>query len=104
MKSVWIRAAASLIGLVVFVAAVATVLTKTTFHFDDPLVQPAAVDVTSVRINPGNVYDPARAGEPLPPDYRQLLNRDQILPVYDPILTSASMADWPAEMLVIGVS
>jgi len=67
-------------------------------------MQPAATGVPNVRTDPSNVYDPVRAGESLPLGYRQLLDRDQILPVYDPIFTSASMVDWPAEMLVIGVS
>jgi hypothetical protein len=54
--------------------------------------------------DPQDVYDPVQAGEELPSGYRPLLDRDQILPVYDPVFTSSSDVDWPAEMLVIGVA
>lgn len=104
MNSVWVRIAASVLGLAVLVTAVAVALTRPPSETDDPLTQPTASVVTATRIDPNNVYDPVRAGEPTPPGYRQLLDRDQILPVYDPVFTSASLVDWPAEMLVIGIS
>jgi hypothetical protein len=88
----------------VLVAAMAVVLMRTPSQSDDPLVHSAAPDVTVVRSDPSEVYDPVRAGEPTPPGYRQLLDRDQIVPVYDPVFTSASLVDWPAGMLVIGIS
>ena len=104
MSSVQARAAVGVLGLAVLVTALAVVLTRTQPQADDLLVQPAAPDATVVRSDPSDVYDPVRAGEPTPPGYRQLLDRDQILPVYDPVFTSASLVDWPAEMLVIGIS
>jgi len=57
-----------------------------------------------VRADPNETYDPVRDGEPAPDGFRQLLARDQIAPVYEPIFTSASQVDWPPDMLVIGVS
>ncbi len=106
MSSVWVRSAAGVLGLVVLVTAVAVTLTMTPSEGDDPLLSLryrwAAVSTT--RIDPTEVYDPVRAGELAPPGFRQLLDRDQILPVYDPVFTSAGLVDWPAGMLVIGVS
>lgn len=54
--------------------------------------------------DPGDVYDPVRAGEELPSGYRPLLDRDQIRPVYDPQFVAAAAVEWPADMLVIGVA
>ncbi len=54
--------------------------------------------------HPLSVYDPVTAGEHLPPGYRVGLARDSILPVYDPVFTSAGGVDWPADSLVIGVA
>ena len=104
MDSVWVRIAASVLGLAVLVTAVAVALTGAPSETDDPLTQPTASVVTATRIDPTKAYDPVRAGESVPPGFRQLLNRDQILPVYDPVFTSASLVDWPVGMLVIGVS
>ena len=50
-----------------------------------------------------SVYDPVTAGEETPRTFRQLLQRDQIEPVYDPSFTDAHSVEWPDEMLVIGV-
>ena len=55
------------------------------------------------RADPALVYDPVEAGEPLPSGFRQLVWRDQIEPVYDPVFTSPNNVDWPAGSLVIGV-
>ena len=104
MNSVWVRIAASVLGLAVLVTAVAVAFTRPPSGTDDPLTQPTASVVTATRIDPTKAYDPVRAGESVPPGFRQLLNRDQILPVYDPVFTSASLVDWPVGMLVIGVS
>ncbi len=54
--------------------------------------------------DPATVYDPVKAGEPLPASYRQLLDRDQIEPVYDPVFVPGGQVDWPDSMLVIGVA
>ncbi len=104
MSSARVRNAIGVLGLTGLVMAMAVVLMRTESQTDDPPVQTAAPDVTVAGIDPNNVYDPVKAGEPTPPGYRQLLDRDQILPVYDPVFTSASLVDWPAEMLVIGIS
>jgi hypothetical protein len=57
-----------------------------------------------VAADPNETYDPVKAGEPAPDGFRQLLARDHIAPVYEPMFTSASEVDWPPESLVIGVS
>ena len=54
--------------------------------------------------NPQLTYDPVTAGDPLPQGFRQLLDRDQIAPIYNPEFTEPQNVDWPGEMLVIGVS
>jgi hypothetical protein len=53
--------------------------------------------------NPDLTYDPLGAGEDLPAGYRQLLDRDQIAPIYNPEFTTPDHVDWPREMLVIGI-
>ncbi len=55
------------------------------------------------RADPEEVYDPFTAGEELPSGYRQLIRRDDIRPIYDPTYVPAAEADWPDELLVIGV-
>ncbi len=57
---------------------------------------PPPVDISAV-------YDPFAAGDPLPDGFRQLLDRDQIEPVYDPQFTTADQVDWPPGSLVLGV-
>lgn len=53
---------------------------------------------------PSGVYDPVRAGEDPPPGFRQLLGRDQIAPVYDPVYVARDAVDWPPDSLVLGVA
>jgi len=53
---------------------------------------------------PFDVYDPVRSGEELPPGFRQLLGRDQIAPVYEPVYVARDKVDWPADSLVLGVA
>ncbi len=53
--------------------------------------------------DPNSVYDPIRGDETPPSGYRQLLPRDAIEPVYDPVFTTADGVDWPEQSLVIGV-
>jgi hypothetical protein len=50
------------------------------------------------------VYNPFKAGDPMPEGFRQLLARDQIEPVYNPVFTTADQVDWPSEMLVVAVA
>lgn len=48
-------------------------------------------------------YDPVASGEPTPAGFRQPLDRDDILPVYDPRFVGADGVDWADDSLVIGV-
>lgn len=57
-----------------------------------------------VRANPADVYNPVTAGESLPDGFRQLLPRDAIAPVYDPVFVPADLSGWPGDVQVIGVS
>lgn len=50
-----------------------------------------------------DLFDPVRAGVPLPAGFRQILRRDGIAPVYLPNFVRPDEADWPDEELVIGV-
>ncbi len=59
---------------------------------------------TTNRADPNLTYDPVRSGEELPAGYRQLLDRDQIAPIYEPAFVTPRHVDWPPEMLVIGVA
>lgn len=54
-------------------------------------------------VDPGDVYDPVAAGEPLPPGYRRVVGRDVIRPVYHPQFVPAGEADWDDATLVLGV-
>ena len=54
-------------------------------------------------MDPGSAYNPVLAGEQLPADFRQILPRDAIQPIYEPTFTSAGGVDWPASTDVIGV-
>lgn len=53
--------------------------------------------------DPGDVYDPVKAGERLPRGFRQLLRRDAILPIYDPTFVKASQTTWSGDTLVLGI-
>jgi len=68
----------------------------------DPQPTTSAASETG-RADPNDVYDPFTAGEELPSDYRQVIGRDDIRPIYDPTYVQADEADWPDELLVIGV-
>jgi hypothetical protein len=54
--------------------------------------------------DPVSTYDPATSGDSLPAGFRQLLDRDQIAPIYDPSFTTPNGVDWPDDMLVVGVA
>jgi hypothetical protein len=85
------------VGLAVVVGlGVAGVFVSRATVQTEPEVRPPA-DVAAV-------YDPVTAGDALPDGFRQLLARDQIEPVYDPMFTTADRVDWPLEMLVLGVA
>ncbi len=55
------------------------------------------------RVAPTGVYDPVVAGEPLPDGFRQLLPRDAIRPVYNPVFVSVDEARFDVDAQVIGV-
>lgn len=52
----------------------------------------------------GPLYDPVVAGEPTPPGYRPILERDTIAPVYEPEFVAADAVDWTPSSLVLGVA
>ena len=47
--------------------------------------------------------DPLEGEVEVPEDYREILPRDAIEPVYDPTFVLPSGVDWPDDELVIGV-
>jgi hypothetical protein len=104
MKERSARGGIAAVGLAVVVGlGVAGVLVSRAFDTEpsetvqaEPEVRPPA-DIAAV-------YDPVTAGDALPDGFRQLLARDQIEPVYDPMFTTADQVDWPLEMLVLGVA
>jgi hypothetical protein len=56
------------------------------------------------RVDPDGVYNPVTAGEPLPDGFRQLLPRDAIRPIYDPVFVRSWQVGWPGDTDVIGVA
>lgn len=77
-------------------------LAVTWWAFAPPTAGGAALP--GARVAPDDVYNPVTAGERLPDGFRQLLPRDGIPPIYDPVFTSASGVDWPDGTQVIGVA
>ncbi len=53
--------------------------------------------------NGGGTYDPVKAGEELPDGFRQIVPRDAIRPVYEPVFVPADSAGWDDNIEVIGV-
>ncbi len=70
----------------------------------DPPQRPDETSTLGALADPELVYDPVRAGEDLPAGFRQVLDRDQIVPVYDPVYALPDQVDWPGSSLVIGVA
>ena len=95
-----VRSLPLLVGLVVILAACTggtdlEVVESGTFHpdgFDGVVADP-----------PDDLYDPVAAGEAIPPGFRQLLDRDDIFPVYQPRFVATGNAGWEPEELIIGV-
>ncbi len=87
------------IALIVVTAVVMVVLAFTE-RPSDPI--PAAPNGEVP--DPRGVYDPVLAGEPLPEGYRQVLGRDMIHPVYEPVFVEAHQVDWRDNTDVIGVA
>ena len=52
---------------------------------------------------PSDVHDPVEAGEEAPEGFRQLLPRDAIRPIYNPIFVAPTDVDWDDDTLVIGL-
>jgi hypothetical protein len=69
----------------------------------DPSVNVEATPEVQQAVDIATVYNPVNEGDPLPEGFRQLLDRDQIVPVYDPQFTSSEQVDWPDGMLILGV-
>jgi len=55
------------------------------------------------RVSATSAYNPVLAGESLPADFRQILPRDAIRPVYDPTFVQSGGVNWPDSTDVIGV-
>lgn len=94
------RLTAVLVGLVVIASACAgspdpDPARSAPFH-------PDGFDGVTAR-PPDDLFDPVAAGEDLPDGFRQLLDRDDIRPVYRPRFVTAAAARWEPEELVIGV-
>lgn len=85
---------AQVVGLTALVAV-------TWWAFTEPSVEAGEAGVLA---DPDDVYNPVTAGEPLPGGFRQLLPRDAIAPVYDPVFTSAASVGWGPGTQVIGVA
>ena len=75
------------------------VLTIWAFTEPSPDVNPAGA-----RVGATEAYNPVLAGESLPDGFRQLLPRDSIAPIYDPVFTTADGVDWAGDIEIIGVS
>ena len=88
-------------GLVVVVLA--AVALGVWFLSNQATPRPDAVPGLGALADPGETYDPVRAGEETPRGFRQLLARDRIAPIYDPVFVAATATEWEDETLVIGV-
>jgi hypothetical protein len=84
-----------------YVAAAIALAGLTAWAVNGPSSTVAARD--DERVDPSGVYDPVVAGEPLPDGFRQVLPRDAIRPVYDPVFLPADQAGWSDDAQIIGV-
>lgn len=50
-----------------------------------------------------DIYDPVAAGEPTPDGFRQLLARDRIEPIYQPVIVDGDEVAWDDDTLVLGI-
>jgi hypothetical protein len=89
-------------GVLAGVLGVGALLWATSWAFAP--AAPLDTAAPGVRVAAHEVYNPVTAGEALPDGFRQLLPRDGIPPIYDPVFTSATGVDWAAETQVIGVA
>jgi hypothetical protein len=92
---------AIVLGVVFSLGVTAAFLTRATDT--DPSVNVEATPEVQQAVDIATVYNPVKEGDTLPEGFRQLLDRDQIVPVYDPQYTSSDQVDWPDGMLILGV-
>ena len=97
------RASLTGIGTVLFVL-VAFLIVFAVYSFRTSTPRPESVAGIGPLADPALTYNPVKAGEETPTGYRQLLDRDRIAPVYDPVFVTASQVDWPDDALVIGLA
>lgn len=91
------------IGSVVVVVVLVGIAALAWFSSSQGAPRPEAVVGLGALADPSETYDPVRAGEETPRGFRQLLNRDVIAPIYDPVFVAAAASEWPDEALIIGV-
>ncbi len=96
------RAIVQTFVVVILIAGVLVTLTRIAINSGSEPRPDQTVELGALA-DPGDTYDPVRAGEDLPSGYRQLLRRDAILPIYDPEFVRADDSPWPGNALVIGV-
>ena len=89
------RLAKLLVALVLFAAACGTSNESSADAFHP--------DGFAGLVAPDDVYDPEKEDDGIPDGFRQILDRDAILPVYAPKFVEGSASHWPDEELVIGV-
>ncbi len=88
----------------VAVAAVLFAITRVAITNATP-PRPDQTAALGILADPGQTYDPVKAGETLPPGFRQLLRRDAILPIYDPEFWPDTQNEaWDDGTLVIGLA
>ena len=90
---IWIAVAIAAVAAVMLLPGVLLRLAEPQGNEGTPLDVP----------DPDAVYDPVRAGEPPPEDFREIVARDRIKPIYAPRFVAASQSDWPDDALVLGV-
>ncbi len=85
-----------------YLLAAAVLAVTTVWAFGEP-VQRMVVGPPNVRVDPAGVYNPVLAGERLPDGFRQVLPRDAITPVYEPVFLDGRGIAWPGDAQVIGI-
>ncbi len=91
------------IGSAVIIAVLVGIAALVWFLSNQGPPRPDAVAGIGALADPGETYDPVRAGEETPRGFRQLLARDRIAPIYDPSFVAAAASEWPDDALIIGV-
>lgn len=87
------------------VVAVAVVVAIVVLFVNGPLAPPRVAEPPNTEPPPiSEIFDPVRAGEPVSSGFRQLLARDSIAPIYDPVHVEADQADWDDDTLVLDIA